>query len=570
MPFTVKDLIGDRPLPVTAKQDEPVEAVLERMLLHDYTQLPVVDGGSEPIGMITSNSILRTLMHLEVPMKALRVREAMDSRPLRKYRSTEDADLSELLELLRDTSAVLIVDATGRLTAIVNSYDTTEFFQRKAEDIMLVEDIELSLKEMIRSAHTNEAGETNEASLETLIASMAGSRQEKRKSAVKLLQRYLAEAGAANVSFDKALFDKVFDQVHADPAPRSLDKLSFNDFIQILLHESRWSFFHEAFGLERDAIRRMLEGARNTRNALAHFRGAISPSERDRLRFCVEKITQVQQKLAPRHTNAPRLEATVAPGEGTGEEELESEVEDLGQGTSRYAPIAAWLRSQSKALERVELSFAEVEEIMGGDLPAAAQQHRSWWSNDAHRHVQSRGWLDVSWRVASVNLGEERVTFARSRERERLYIDFYGELLGALREKANFALRKASPDGQSWVWVAGVPEGGQVAYLSFSFALRDRFRVELYIDSGDAAYNKQVFDALHEQREAIEAAFGGSLEWERLDKRRASRVAAYHSGAITDGETVLKELRAWALDAMLRLQGAMEPRLREATRRLAS
>ena len=569
MPFTVKDLIGDRPPPVTAKPDEAVEAALERMLLHDYTQLPVVDGNNWPLGMITSNSILRTLMHLEVPMKALQVREAMDPRPLKKYQAAADDDLSELLERLRDTSAVLIVDVKGRLTAIVNSYDTTGFFQRKAEDMMLVEDIELALKELIRGAHTNEAGETNEDSLGALIASTAGARQEKRKSAVKLLQRYLAEAGAANVSFDKALFDKVFDQVHADPAPRSLDKLSFNDFIQLLLHESRWSFFHEAFGLERDAIRRMLEGARKTRNALAHFQGAISPSERDRLRFCVEKITQVQQRLAPRHTDAPQLEATLAPGERTGEE-LESEVEDLGQSTSRYAPIAAWLRSQPKALERVELSFAEVEKTMGGDLPASARQHRSWWSNDAHRHVQSREWLDVSWRVASVNLGEERVTFARSRERERLYIDFYGELLGALREKANFPLRKASPDGQSWVWVAGVPEGGQVAYLSFSFALRDRFRVELYIDSGDAAYNKQVFDALHEQRESIEAAFGGSLEWERLDKRRASRVAAYHSGAITDGETVLKELRAWALDTMLHMQRAIESPLREAAQRLAA
>lgn len=563
MPFTVKDLIGDRPPPVTAEPGEPVQAVLERMRLNDFSQIPVVDNRHHPIGVITSNSILRTLSHLEAPLKSLQVRHAMDRKP-DEYQAEDD--LFELLARLRDTYAVLIVNAQGGLTGIVTSYDTTEFFQRKAEDMMLVEDIESALKEMIRGAYTSDAGETDEVSLEALAASIAGSRQEKRKSAVRILQRYLAEADAGGVKFDRVLFDSIFDQVHAAPAPRSLDRLTFNDYIQLLLHESKWGSFQQAFGLEREDVRRLLDKVRETRNSLAHFRGSISPSERDCLRYCVDWIARAQQQLAPKPTQAPQPQLIAGPRRA--QEELVPEVDDVRQADSRYTLLAAYLQGQVKVQERIELSFAQVEDIIRGRLPAMARQHRSWWSNDAHSHVQSRQWLDVGWRVATVSIAEERVTFARARDRERLYIDFYSELQNTLRERAAFPLRNASPAGQSWVWISGIPEGSQVAYLSFSFALRNRFRVELYIDSGDAVYNKQVFDRLHEQRETIESAFGGPLKWERLDERRASRVAAYHAGAITDSPEVLQELRGWALETMLRFQKAIEPRVREVVQQL--
>lgn len=568
MPFTVKELIGDRPPPVTATPEERLEDVIARMRDHDFSQLPVVGSDLRQKGVLTSGSIVRTLSHLGTPLKSLQVHHAMD-RKLAEYQV--EADLFELLARLRDTYAVLIVDAGGRLTGIVTSYDTTEFFQRKAEDMMLVEDIESALKEMIRGAYANESGEADEGPLESLIASIAGARQERRKSSIKLLQRYLAEVGTTGVKFDKTLFDKVFDQLHSTPAPRSLDKLSFNDYVQLLIHEDRWSFFQEAFGFDREAIRQLLDGVRDTRNALAHFRGSLSNSERDRLRFTVDQLARAQQRLAPERTENPEPQKPVeTPESDTGA--LVLEAEDMNQDGSRYAPLSVHLRSQSaQGQVRTVLSFTQIENLIRGRLPDTARQHRSWWANDVHSHAHSRMWLDEGWRVAAISIAEERVAFARARDRERLYIDFYSELQSVLREKAGFALRTASPAGQSWIWIAGVPEeGGQVANLSFSFALGNRFRVELYIDSGDKTYNKQVFDALYEQREAIESDFGAPLQWERLDERRASRVAAYHPGAITDEPEILQKLRDWALDAMLRFQKTIESRMREVVQRLAS
>ncbi len=52
----------------------------------------------------------------------------------------------------------------------------------------------------------------------------------------------------------------------------------------------------------------------------------------------------------------------------------------------------------------------------------------------------------------------------------------------------------------------------------------DHSRVELYIDRGDKAINKEIFDYLFQRRAAVEAEIGASLNWMRLDENRASAV----------------------------------------------
>jgi hypothetical protein len=81
--------------------------------------------------------------------------------------------------------------------------------------------------------------------------------------------------------------------------------------------------------------------------------------------------------------------------------------------------------------------------------------------------------------------------------------------------------------------------------------------VELYIDVYDEAKNKAIFDQLLAQAREIEAALEVELSWERLPERRASRIAWYRSGAITDGDKALSEARAWAVDAAVRFYKAL-------------
>jgi hypothetical protein len=162
--------------------------------------------------------------------------------------------------------------------------------------------------------------------------------------------------------------------------------------------------------------------------------------------------------------------------------------------------------------------------------------------------------------VVSPNEWQEiarETTERRASPRAEAYRRYFQILLDELRDKHRFTgARAAQP--QSWYLF---PSGVQGVNYGHSFAQGGRVRAELYIDQGDAAKNKTLFDSLLSQREAIEREFKEPLEWERLDDRRASRIAAYREGSIDLPDGSLAEIRAWAVDALLRLKQVVGPRL---------
>lgn len=58
-------------------------------------------------------------------------------------------------------------------------------------------------------------------------------------------------------------------------------------------------------------------------------------------------------------------------------------------------------------------TFAEVEAVMGEELPLSARKHRPWWANSG-AESQSAAWMTVGWKTARVDLAAETVVFTRS------------------------------------------------------------------------------------------------------------------------------------------------------------
>lgn len=309
--------------------------------------------------------------------------------------------------------------------------------------------------------------------------------------------------------------------------------------------------------MDDQAIRKLLDDVRETRNALAHFRSEITNAQREQLRFCLRWLEQ----------NPPAMPEPVEAEEMSEEpetEELTPVDEQVGESESRYSRLALFLRSLPQKTKRISLTFKDVEQILDHELPPSAQEHRSWWANDSVSHSQSAQWLDAGWRVASINMYEKTAKFARSEERERKYIDFFSALLAEFRDRATFEVKEVSPDGSSWVAVQSLPYSGKkVALLSFAFTHGQRFRAELYIDTGDKDETKAIFDALYAQRHEIEEDVGEELTWERLDEKRATRIALYTKGSITDDAESLANLREWAINAMNRLEQGIVQRAEE-------
>ena len=519
MSVTVQELIAGNPSPLCIAEDGMAADALRLMMEHDYSQLPVVNSGGEVVGIISGDSIAKGLNLLGIKAAQLRVSNAC--MPTRTFQL--DSEIEDLMETLRDTFSVPVVDDRGRPIGIVTNCDTTAYFHSRAEAMMDVEDVETSLKDCIRADIAPNCGDVSDSEI-----------------TVKLTPR---------------------------SPEKTFDRLSFNDYISMFMHSSRWPRVASVVDLRESACRKMLEEVRDIRNDLFHFRRDISAERRYALKYCRNWLDRHQQAIIDALRPAieteyePMILKSVIADTRDDQGVLRSVPEvyrspQLLESTppqpSKYDRLASYLQELPRYTEERELSFAKIESIIDAELPASAREHRSWWANDPAGHTQSQQWLDVGWRVSSVNIPEQTATFSRMKDREERYIKFFSGLLAAVSARG-VDLTEFSPTGTSYIALDRIraDDSDGIAFLGCSFARRDRFRVEFYIDSGEHSKDQFIFDQLHALHDGIEPGIGSSLEWEALDHQRAFRVAAYNRGAITDGAKELADLREWAADTLI-------------------
>jgi hypothetical protein len=143
-------------------------------------------------------------------------------------------------------------------------------------------------------------------------------------------------------------------------------------------------------------------------------------------------------------------------------------------------------------------------------------------------------------------------------ERHIKRLEFWKQLLEKSKGKIDL-FSNVSPSKDNWINTGAGKTGLGYAYV----ILMDRARAELYIDTGDASKNKKIYDELYRRKQEIERDFGEELEWQRLDERRASRIA---KTVINKG---LKDVDNWPeiqdkmIDAMIRLERALAKHVRQ-------
>ena len=94
--------------------------------------------------------------------------------------------------------------------------------------------------------------------------------------------------------------------------------------------------------------------------------------------------------------------------------------------------------------------------------------------------------------------------------------------------------------------------------LSYKYViLKSSARIELYIDTGDKDRNNQIFDQLYSKRQEIESDFGEDLEWQRLDDRRACRIAKTVENKGLWDKDDWPMIQDKIIDAMIRFEKAL-------------
>lgn len=134
--------------------------------------------------------------------------------------------------------------------------------------------------------------------------------------------------------------------------------------------------------------------------------------------------------------------------------------------------------------------------------------------------------------VGMAKRGKEQIASKASNVRRyELRRRFWLKLLNFAGTRTDL-FQTISPSQHSYI-----SRGSGVRGVGFQFAVSKKYgRAEIYIDRGDKAENELIFDELYSQKDQIEGAFSGELEWERMEDNRFCRIKCEHSANLFDEE----------------------------------
>jgi hypothetical protein len=130
--------------------------------------------------------------------------------------------------------------------------------------------------------------------------------------------------------------------------------------------------------------------------------------------------------------------------------------------------------------------------------------------------------------------------------------DFWQELADYMRSKGTF-LSLRMPQPQHWYDIA---LGRSNVHISLTINSRlKRVGCEIYMGGEHA---KQVYDILYAKKDRIERDLGFTLDWRRLDERKAARAIVYHEGSISD-PSQREEIKEWIRNTAEKLHRVFAP-----------
>jgi predicted transcriptional regulator len=230
---------ANRP-PVTVSRDAPITEAITLMMIHDFSQLPVIQNERKVHGFVSWKSIGSHTATSEEPEF---VRDCLDKNvEVLKY----DLPLFEAVNIIKRKEAVLIRGAEDKITGLVTTSDISEQF------------IELSLPFLILEQ------------IENHIRTILGDR-----------------------------FDEEDLKTAADPSDdsreiKTISDLTFGEYLRIIENPEHWGKLR--WKLDRATFVKRLDQVRRIRNEVMHFHpDGITPKDLELLR----DTASFMQTIAP-------------------------------------------------------------------------------------------------------------------------------------------------------------------------------------------------------------------------------------------------------------------------------
>ncbi len=153
----------------------------------------------------------------------------------------------------------------------------------------------------------------------------------------------------------------------------------------------------------------------------------------------------------------------------------------------------------------------------------------------------------------SRKFGEKKKEMA---ERYTIRYEFWKQLLEIAKDRTKLHAQR-SPTQHNWIGTSAGKSG-----LGYDYSItQHEGQVELYIDRGKESdqENLSLLDELQSHKDQIEEAFGEPLDWQRLDGKRACRIAKkIYVGGYRDNDR-WPEVHEAMIDTMQRLEKSLRP-----------
>ncbi|MFT9291444.1 DUF4268 domain-containing protein [Gluconobacter oxydans] len=160
--------------------------------------------------------------------------------------------------------------------------------------------------------------------------------------------------------------------------------------------------------------------------------------------------------------------------------------------------------------------------------------------------------------ISSKEVEEAAAQGTRQRALE-LRFQFWAQVLARLQADGVGIYANISPSRDHWL-----NAGSGVRSCSFSmiFSYRE-VRVELSLSRSEASENKHLFDQLFDLRNEIETTFGHTLDWRRMDDKKACRIVY---ARVFDGynKDCWPDMITWLSEHIQALVAAIQGPLRQA------
>jgi hypothetical protein len=139
------------------------------------------------------------------------------------------------------------------------------------------------------------------------------------------------------------------------------------------------------------------------------------------------------------------------------------------------------------------------------------------------------------------------------------YQQFFADLLERLKTTRPGITAATKTQQESFWWFGAGKTGFEFTWAFTKEGLKTGLIINI---PGNLDATKKAFDALYEQRAAIEKEFGQSIVWERRSEGKESHILLIRLATIVDPVEKLERTKIWAVETMLKFVDVFQKRIK--------